>query len=215
MLDDRFDGWIAGIGSASGVRIVVGCWARSPFGGFVDVMVADADGRRHLLAPSARVADYVAATYRFDEVVVGPVTLARGATWAVDAPGLRLEIDVGRRRPLGWVLRLVPRRLATSPAWTGLTDPAARLLLRGVRTRGSAGHGRREFYGATDLHAVTGVRGQWRGRPLGGLAPVRPEPDFGFGSTPRSPSLTRIVTTVRRPAADAGPGQPPSAPHRH
>ncbi len=69
-------------------------------------------------------------------------------------------------------------------------------MLRGVRTRGSAGSGRREFYGATDLHLVTAVRGTWRGASLGDLAPVAPEPRFGFGSTPQRPSVTDLVTTV-------------------
>jgi hypothetical protein len=71
------------------------------------------------------------------------------------------------------------------------------LLLRGVRTRGSAGHGRTEAYGATDLHRVERMHGTWRGRPLGELRPVTPDPGFGFGSTPSVPSVTTLVTTVR------------------
>ena len=79
----------------------------------------------------------------------------------------------------------MPRRLATSPAWARVTDPVARVVLRGVRTRGTAGNGRREYYGATDLHRVTAISGSWQGERLGDLAPVTPEPGFGFGSTPR------------------------------
>ena len=36
---ERFEGQIAGLGSTSGVRVVVGHWARSPFGAFTDAMV--------------------------------------------------------------------------------------------------------------------------------------------------------------------------------
>ena len=74
--------------------------------------------------------------------------------------------------------------------------------MQGVRTRGSARGDRRETYGATDHHAVESLRGTWRGRDLGALAPVLPEPGFGFGSTPPRPSVTALVTTV----LDARPG---------
>ena len=98
--------------------------------------------------------------------------------------------------PLGRLLRVVPARLAASPAWATLVDPVARVVLRGVRTRGTALAGRREFYGATDLHAVTALAGSFDGEPLGALAPVDPPCRFGFSSTPRRPSVTTVVTTV-------------------
>ena len=73
----RFTGQIAGVGSTSGVRIVVGRWAESPLGSFADVMLAEPDGTRVLLAPSQEVADFVATTYRFDRVEIGPVSACR------------------------------------------------------------------------------------------------------------------------------------------
>ncbi len=196
----RFDGAIAGVGTTAGVRVVVGRWADSPLGDFADVMLAEPDGTRWLLAPSAEVAEFVGGTYHFDRVEVGPVLVRSGEDWwDVEAPGLDLTFSLGRRAPVGWLLRLVPRRLATSTAWARVTDPVARVVLRGVRTRGTAGGGRTETYGATDLHRVTSATGTWRGADLGELAPVAPEPGFGFGSTPRRPSVTRLVTTVTGP----------------
>lgn len=196
MTRDRFQGAIAGAGSTSGVRVVVGRWRESPLGTFADVMVAAADGERILLAPSDQVADYVAATYSFDRVELGPVSVSGTDVWSVVAPGLTLRLRVGPRTPLGWLLRTQPRALATSPAWTRVTDPVARVVLPGVRTRGTAGGGRREFYGATDVRRVTSLAGTWAASDLGTLAPVSPEPGFGFGSTPRAPSVTSVVTTV-------------------
>lgn len=197
---DRFRGAIAGVGTAAGVRVVVGRWVESPFGPFADVMLADADGTRHLLAPHREIADYVSATYRFDEVTVGPVRADVSGfgpwVWQVDAPGLDLRLEVGGRTRLGRLLRAVPAPLAAAPGFTLATDPVARLAMRGVRTRGTAGGGRREFYGATDLHPVTAASGSWRGRELGALRPVSPEPGFGFGSTPTRPSVTSLVTTI-------------------
>ena len=199
MTRQRFEGRIAGVGSTSGVRVVVGRWERSPMGAFADAMVATAEGRRVLLAPSREVADFVAATYSFDEVRIEPFDVTGDANWQVRSPSLTLVLAVGRRTWLGRLLRLVPRRLGTSPAWCTVTDPVARVVLRGVRTRGSAGGGRREYYAATDHRAVVSASGTFDGVGLGGLAPVSPEPGFGFSSTPPRPSVTSLVTTVQLP----------------
>ena len=200
MTRQRFEGRIAGVGSTSGVRVVVGRWERGPLGAFADAIDATPEGRRILLAPSQEVADFVAATYSFDEVRIEPFDVTGDATWQVRSPSLTLALAVGRRTVLGRLLRLVPRRLATSPAWCTVTDPVARVVLRGVRTRGSAGNGRREFYAATDHRAVVSASGTLDGTPLGALAPVSPEPGFGFSSTPPRPSVTSLVTIVELPA---------------
>ena len=73
----------------------------------------------------------------------------------------------------------------------------ARRVLPGVRTVGSAGGGRREYYGARDLHRVVSASVRWEGTDQGALAPVDPAVRFGFGSTPRTPSLVRITTLIR------------------
>ena len=182
MTADRFAGHILGVGSTSGIRVVVGRWAQSPLGDFADVMLADPAGRRWLLAPSEEVAAYVSATYSFDEVVVTPVVVDG---WSVSAGPLRLTASIGRRTPLGWLLRLVPPRLASAPVFTRLTDPIARVLLRGVRTRGTAGGGRREFYGATDLHRAAGITGTWQEQPLGDLADGGPSRASASAVRPR------------------------------
>ena len=204
----RFSGAIAGVGSTSGVRFVVGRWVDSPLGPFADVMVEDASGHRTLLAPSAEVADFVQQTYAFDEVCTMPVSVeVTGDGWGVHVDGqLAAYLRIGSRMPLGWLLRAVPRRVATSTRWATFVDPVARVALRGVRTRGVAMEGRREWYGATDLHSVTSLAGSWRGVTLGSLADVAPPCRFGFSSTPSRPSVTRVVTTIAIDATDAGPG---------
>ncbi|MFF5436390.1 hypothetical protein [Streptomyces achromogenes] len=197
----RFEGWIAGLGTTSGTRVVLGHWQRSPFGPFSDVMLEHPDGERLLLAPTRETADFIDGTYVFDTVRVVPVRVGvADGVWTVTAGPLRLRFVTGRRRPAGLLLRAVPGALARRPAWSALTDGPARLLLPGVRTRGSAGSGRREWYGARDLLAVRALAASFAGTDLGTLAPVDPPVRFGFGSAPRRPSLTRITTTVRLPA---------------
>lgn len=193
----RFTGEIAGLGSTSGVRVVVGMWFDSPLGTFTDVMLQQVDGHRVLLAPTQEIADLIGDTYNFDEVVIGPVELARdGIERSVTAPGLALTFSTGGRPPIGLLLALLPRSLATWPRWLRLIDPLAQLMMRGVRTRGSATSGRSEFYGAYDVHRVVEAAGSWRGSSLGALAPVDPPVTFGFGSTPKAPAVTSLVTTI-------------------
>ncbi len=108
-----------------------------------------------------------------------------------------VELAVGRRDALGWLLRVVPRAIATSPSWATLVDPVARTVLRGVRTRGTTPGGD-EFYGATDRHRIGAAVTTWDGADLGPLMAVEPPVQFGFSSVPRRPSLVAVTTTVRR-----------------
>ncbi|MFF3313024.1 hypothetical protein [Streptomyces sp. NPDC002952] len=193
----RFDGWIAGLGTASGTRIVLGHWPRSPFGSFSDVMLERSDGERLLLAPTHETADFISGTYTFDTVQVVPIDVwAEGDTWTVAAGSLHLRFTTGRRGPLGLMLRAVPGVISRRPGWSALTDLPARALLRGVRTRGSAGGGRREWYGARDLRPIRTVSAVFEDADLGTIAQVAPPVRFGFGSVPRWPALTRVTTTV-------------------
>ena len=203
----RFTGEITGFGTTSGRRVVIGNWASSPFGAFADVMTESPDGVRTLLAPSDRVAEFVSTTYEFDRVEIVAVRVRRAEGLLECAAGpLAVELDLGGRTPLGAALRLVPRRVATSPLWCSLVDPVAAVVLRGVRTCGSAGNGRREWYGATDQRRVAAVRASWSGEDLGSLDDVWPPVGFGFSSVPRRPSSVEVVTTIRsrRPPARAG-----------
>jgi len=199
----RYEGQIAGVGTTSGTRIVVGRWLRTPLGPFADAMVERADGHRLLLAPDAAVRNVIESTYVFDEVRLEPVDVRvvpstddGGVGWVLTSPSLQLTIGVGGRRPLGLLLRAVPRPLATSTTWATLIDPLTARVMDGVHTRGTAREGRREWYGATDLHGVTSAAGSFDGVDLGILAPVDPPCRFGFSSTPREPGVTTVVTTI-------------------
>lgn len=196
----RFRGQIAGIGSVSGVRIVLGRWVDSPWGAFGDAMVERSDGHRVLLAPDATVAQFVAATYEFDEIRMQPFAVTRsgdgpGATWQVRSDSLHLDLTVGRPSALGRLLALVPVAVARATWWCVVTDLVARVFLRGVRTRGETAT-RREWYGATGNRRITHMSGTFDGADLGALARVTPPPRFGFSATPPRSSVTDIVTTV-------------------
>ena len=192
-----FDGDISGFGTQSGTRLVVGHWTASPLGEFTDVMVEFADGERLLLAPSPEVRDFVTATYTFDRHEIVDVVQRRvDDRVSVEAGDLRLGFTVGSVTLLGRLLAVMPDAVVTAPWFCTLSDPIARVLLSGVRTRGTAGGGRREFYGARGQHRIVSASASWRGDDLGGLTRVEPPVRFGFGSTPAAPSSTAVRTTV-------------------
>lgn len=203
-----FDGHIAGIGTGSGLRAVVGIWHESPFGRFADVMVQHPSGHRQLLAPTGAAADFISATYTFDDVaVVGVSARLEQGILTVDAGPLGISASLGSRTLLGSALRAVPRRLAVHPGWLRAVSPVAGIVSRGSRTSGTAGSGRREYYGVSDLHTISAAVVSWDGADAGALAPVHPPVTFGFSSVPPQPSLARVRTTV----VEAAPRRPPAA----
>lgn len=200
-----FSGHIAGFGTAAGVRLVIGCWAESPFGGFADVMVQTADDERVLLAPSAQVADFVSSTYHFDRVELGEVHADLSAhALTVAAPRLDVSVIIGGPTPIDRLLRLVPGRLAVAPWWLAAIDPVAARIVPGVHTAGSAGNGRREYYGVRRSRRVAAVTGRFDGVDLGGVAPLLPAVDFGFSSAPPDPQIVAVTTTIDVPPSVAG-----------
>lgn len=180
---------------------MLGCWSHSPRGPFADVMVQDPSGVRTLLAPDTWVAEFVSATYTFDQVLEVPLNLertgtARGSQWSLTAGPLSWEFTVGARHRFGHVLRALPKPLGRTRTFAQISDTVARRAMPGVRTLGSAGNNRREWYAARDLHHLSGSCAWWDGADLGDLRDVDPPASFGFGSTPRQPCLTALTTTV-------------------
>lgn len=194
---ERFRGYIAGVGTSSGTRLVVGHWLESPFGPFSDVMAENAAGSRLLLAPDPAVAQYLGGTYRFDAVdVTGVEVRLTAESLLVSAGGLRLNLSLGGRTLLGRLLERIPPALASHPRWLAAINPVAGLLVPGVRTAGSAGGGRREFYGVRSIRSVDGASATWDGRDLGRLGPIDPPVRFGFSSVPPKPQIVAVTTSI-------------------
>jgi hypothetical protein len=196
-MTSSFEGHIAGIGTSSGTRIVVGMWDVSPFGSFADTMVEQPSGHRILIAPRQDVADFVASTYSFDEVRIEPVSVERGGEWSVHTRSLQVRFTPGRPLWVSPVLGLVPGWLRRTSGWARLCNPFASRLMPGVRTYGSAGGGRTEWYAARQVRRLVCARATWEGTELGELAPVTPAVRFGFASSPARPTLTSLTSYVR------------------
>jgi len=190
------EGVIGAAGFASGDRVVVGRWARSPVGPLGDVMWAGPDGVRTLYAPSEDGADFVTSVYSFDDVVVDPglvVTGADGRSLTVSIPSRSAEVALFAGP--GWHIP-PPRRPAWLTRW--VEAPLARPLL-GVETYGVSPTGVEEWYQATAWRPVVSARATVAGRDLGGLALIAPPVRFGFSEPPRHPSLTQVTPLLRFP----------------
>ncbi|MCZ2403178.1 hypothetical protein IV498_08280 [Paenarthrobacter sp. Z7-10] len=193
-----FRGHIAGVGTASGLRAVVGLWDKTPFGPFSDVMVELPSGHRVLLAPDPETAAFIEGTYDFDEIRVLKVgTRLNAESLEVDAGPLHICAGLGARTGLGQLLARVPRRLAVHPWWLRAVNPAVARISPGTQTAGEAKDGRREFYGVTDLVGIDSAVVSWEGKDAGGLRDITPAVRFGFSSMPPRPSLATVQTTVQ------------------
>ena len=169
-----------------------GTWDASPLGPITDLMWATPDGRRRLVAPTEEVAAFVSAVYRFDEVVVTPLSATvhdRRLVAAAPALGLSLEVRAGR----GWPL-------PPAPAWVAryLAGPLAWRLLR-VRTYGVTPTGVREWYRARWYRPLVEGQATLDGRDLGPLRPLDPPVNFGFSEPPRRPSMVWVRPLLHDP----------------
>ncbi len=192
-----FTGHIAGVGTTSGTRLVLGMWDDSPLGSFADAMIELPDGHRILVAPRRDVADFVAATYSFDEVVVAPVRVTQGDRWLVTSHDLSVTFAPGRQMWMSPLLRAVPPAVRRTPGWARFCNPIASRVMPGVQTYGTAGSGRDEWYAARHVRSIVTASARWRGQDLGDLAPLTPPVRFGFASAPARPSLTALTSYVR------------------
>jgi hypothetical protein len=179
---------------------VVGTWDTSPVGRLDDLMWAQPDGRRLLLASTVEAADYVSGIYGFDDVVVGPLKVElRGRFLHLRAPGLGLELHL-----TGGLGLLVPW---PRPAWftRWVEGPIARRLL-GVNTYGVSPSGVREWYRAVSLRRLVAGWASVDGRDLGRLGPIDPPAGFGFSEPPRFPTMVGVHPLLADPRPRPGPG---------
>ena len=196
-----FDGHIAGIGTESGLRAVVGLWQQSPFGPFADAMVELPSGHRILLAPTAEVGDFIAEVYNFDETRVVDVAASRsGHELRVDAGPLRIRAAVGARTSLGALPGWSPGRW---PCIRGGCGPSARSQPGSAR---GPHRGRREGRAAGVLrrhrpapHRLGERRLGRRRRRAPGSHPARRH--VRLQQRPPEPSLARVRTTVLQAGA--------------
>lgn len=199
----RFDGSILGASFGDGYTLVFGRWFDSPFGPFADLMLRRPDGRRVLIAPRGDVARFVDRHYRFDEVRHAPVSVERTDDHVVaTADDVRLELDIGPRGALGWLLRARPRPLRTLDAWNAIEDAVFRPLVApllgggaGIHARGTTRAGARQRYAIHDLLPAR-ARARIGDADLGPAIVPTWEAGFGASEFPGMPALVRVTSFI-------------------
>ncbi len=149
-------------------------------------MWATPDDEAVLVAPSAEVAAFVSAVYRFDRTEVTPLDArVDDSHLRLTAPELGLELSLQAGR--AW--RIPSPRPAWFTRW--FEAPVARRLL-GVRAYGVSPTGVREWYRADAYRPVVDAAAVLNGRDLGSLRPLDPPVRFGFSEPPRRPSMVSV-----------------------
>lgn len=191
----ELEGCIAGVGFASGDRFVIGLWRRGPLGPMNDVMWAQPDGKRILLAPTKEAADFIGGIYDFDEVRVVDFRATESADrFNVSAGALRVEAHGGAPYRL---FALRPRMLRRSLLWVRVEDfllrrAIGRLLLggaEGVRAFGQTRSGIKEWYRIDSYRPIVAAHATIDRRDLGALRRLSPPLGFGFSEFPRRPAI--------------------------
>jgi len=187
MIETLF-GLITSVEFASGHRFVVGHWESSPIGPFADVMWADPEGHRVLVAsPSA--AEFVTSIYPFEDVRPWEVGVETNAHHAVVTAGdLRLAYLFSK-----WAVPFPPR-----PRWiTATAENWISRLLLGVQTLGISSTGTVEWYRARSLRWITSASASLNGTDLGPMSQVDRPLSFGFTDPPRRPSQVKLRVDLK------------------
>jgi len=156
-------------------------------------MWVDANGKRRLIAPSQRIAEFVSAVYYFDEVLIAPVDVVAGmGEYAMRTDRLSLDMTLGRR----FVLPLNSNR----PLWftRHIEGPVARMLL-GVETFGESPMGVHEWYVARSVRRCTSARAIVDGNEAGKAVPLTQQLGVGFTNPPTWASLVSIRPALYDP----------------
>ncbi len=185
-------GAIGACGFSSGNRVVIGHWDDSPIGPFGDVMWAEPDDHRTLIASSSSAATFITTVYEFDSVIVEKdLAINRSATrLTVRWPNGSLEAGLGRAVPF-------PPR----PDW--ITERIERSVGRatmGVETYGTSPTGVEELYRADRVQRIRTGWAVVAGQDLGSIGPPRPASKFGFSEPPPFASVTHVRPRLLDPS---------------
>ena len=185
---DIFEGRISSSGFASGDRIVIGDWKKSPLGAFTNVMWAKPDGTRVLLSPSQKHADYVSALYNFEEIHIAPIEVIRQSK-SIEIKASPLDIK------LRWGMEFglpIPR-----PRWfISTVEQWFAKAFFGTSTHGLTCNDLREWYCIYSLSKIKHATAVCEEVDLGNPSNFEISACFGFSEPPKKPSSVRLRSII-------------------
>ncbi len=187
---DMFIGRITSTSFATGDRIVIGDWEESPLGSFTNVMWARKDGKRILISPSKKCAEYVSKIYSFEEVRICPIEVIReDKKLQVKGPNLVLNMEWGRSL-------MIPIK---RPRWFISTiECIVGNLIFGSKTYGKTRDGRKEWYMIKGISKVSKAYGEYNGETFGSMEKNLNPSLFGFSEPPKIPSSVLVNSIIEK-----------------
>ena len=185
---DVFKGRISSCAFSSGDRVVVGDWYESPLGRFSDVMWAGPDGKRTLIAPSMKVAEYLNSIYSFEETIITDLdVILKDNEMSLKSEKLELNFEWDK----GWKIPF-KRSLFFIAAVEGIF---ARILF-GTKTHGRTKDNRKEWYAIDRVSKITTASASIDGQDLGSMTSMSKPCKFGFSEAPKKPSSCVLRTHI-------------------
>ena len=191
---DRFEGRISASSFSTGERIVIGDWSKSPLGKFVNIMWARPNGRRILISPSEKCAEYVSKIYSFEEVIIQPIEIKRNTNKIeIKALDLKLIFEWKSFFPLP----------INRPRWFISTiENFIGNLVFGSKTFGKTRDGRKEWYMIKGISFISKAHGENRGESFGTIEYHKIPALFGFSEPPKRPSSVKVVSLIEKTRLD-------------
>ena len=185
---DKFQGRISSSGFSSGERIVVGDWYESPLGEFTNIMWARPDGKRILMSPSKKHADYVSSLYTFEEVNIVPIDIERNKR-GISVKAGDLSINMSWKRGLA-----IP---ISRPLWfiSTVEQFFANLFFK-TKTFGYTCNGLREWYCIQSLSKLNSAKASDGKQDFGEMSIFQTSACFGFSGPPKKPSSVRVNSII-------------------
>jgi hypothetical protein len=187
---DFFEGRISASAFSSGERLVIGDWHHSPLGKFTNIMWARPDGKRILISPSTKCADYVSKIYSFEEVIVTPLKIKR------DKKKIEIKTeDLLIYLEWSWSLHIPIKR----PRWfISSVEYFFANLLFGTKTYGKTNDNRKEWYMIKSISWIKNASFRYRNESFGKLTKLSEPIGFGFSDPPTRPSSVRVISMIEK-----------------
>ena len=185
---DVFKGRISSCAFTSGDRVVIGDWHESPLGRFTDIMWANRDGKRTLIAPNQEVADYVNSMYEFEETIIEEISINNSERQlSLNSGTMNFDLKWNR----GW-----PIPFKRSLFFIATVELFFAKLFFGTKTHGTTNNQRKEWYAIDRVSKITSASGKISGQDLGEMTDMSPC-KFGFSEAPKKPSSCEVRTHIQ------------------
>jgi len=184
----KFEGRISSSAFSSGDIVVIGDWEKSPLGTFTNIMWMKPSGKRILLSPSKKHADYVSNLYQFEEVITVPIEVKR-EKFRIEISAGTLDVSMVWKK--GWRIPI------NRPRWFISTiEQFVAKLFFGTRTYGRTNNGLREWYCIRRLSKIVDSVASENGITFGQKAVIETKACFGFTNPPKKPTSVELCSII-------------------